>query len=173
MLDVVNHVRTQFQDGIILQLDYVYLARAAHNCSAYYTALLFAQLACQSISTDYPDFSSDPRIDYIYERHPNVGRVLQAIVLDTYLNISDPDAIYGAGSSHLLNPNSCVQYHARTNRWDKVMLAQDIELSHSGSQPSAIARMEMSNALHYSGLQFLQSQFLGDCLDEKFGCDYM
>jgi len=173
MLDVVNHVRTQLPDGMSLQLDYVYLARAAHKCSAYYTALLFAQLACQSISTDYPDFSSDPRIDYIYERHPDVGPVLQTIMLDTYLNISDPDAIYGAGSSHLLDHNSCMQYYARTNCWDEVLLAQDIELSHSGSQPpSANARMEMASALHRSGLQFLQSQFLGDCLDEKFRCDY-
>ncbi|XP_012222718.1 serine-protein kinase ATM isoform X2 [Linepithema humile] len=169
MLDVVNHVRIQLPDGIILQLDYVYLALAAHNCSAYYTALLFAQLACQSISTDYPDFSRDSRIDYIYERHPNIGRVLQAIMLDTYLNISDPDAICGAGSSHLLDRNSRVQYYARTNCWDKVMLAQDIELSHSSSQlPSANARMEMASALHRSGLQFLQWQFLGDGLDEKF-----
>lgn len=174
MLDVVNYIRIQLPDGTILQLDYVYLALAAHNCSAYYTALLFAQLACQSVSTDYPDFSSDSRIDYIYERHPDVGRVLQAIMLDTYLNISDPDAICGAGSSHLLDRNSRVQYYARTNSWDKVMLAQDIELSHSDSQSSsANARMEMASALHRSGLQFLQWQFLGDCLDKKFRCDYM
>ncbi|XP_070172770.1 serine-protein kinase ATM [Polyergus mexicanus] len=169
MLDVVNHVRAQLPDGAILTLDYVNLARAAHKCSAYYTALLFAQLACESISSDYPDFSSDPRIDYIYERQPAVGRVLQDIMLDTYLNISNPDAMCGAGSSHLLNQDSRVQYYARTNCWDKVMLAQDIELSHNGNQLSLTnTRMEMANALHRSGLQFLQWQFLGNCLDEKF-----
>lgn len=168
MLDVVNHVRAQLPDGATLDLDYVNLARAAHKCSAYYTALLFAQLACQSISSDYPDFSSDPRIDYIYERQPSVGRVLQDIMLDTYLNISDPDAMSGAGSSHLLNQDSRVQYYARTNCWDKVMLAQDIELSHNDNHLSlTTTRMEMANALHRSGLLFLQSQFLGNCLDEK------
>lgn len=170
MLDVVNHVRAQLPDGATLRLDYVSLARAAHKCSAYYTALLFAQLACESISSDYPDFSSDPRIDYIYERQPAVGRVLQDIMLDTYLNISDPDATSGAGSSHLLDHDSRVQYYARTNRWDKVMLARDIELSHNGnhSVPLTNAKLEMAYALHRSGLQFLQSQLLSDCLDEQF-----
>ncbi|KAL6424274.1 hypothetical protein ACFW04_009833 [Cataglyphis niger] len=168
MLDVVNHVRAQLPDGTTLAFDYVNLARAAHKCSAYYTALLFAQLACQSISSDYPDFSSDPRIDYIYERQPSVGRVLQDIMLDTYLNISDPDAMSGAGSSHLLNQDSRVQYYARTNCWDKVMLAQDIELSHNGNHLSLTnSRMKMANALQCSGLLFLQWQFLGNCLDEK------
>lgn len=167
ILDVVNHVRAQLPDGAILRFDYVYLARAAHKCSAYYTALLFAQLACGLISTDYPDFSSDPRIDYIYEHQPEIGRVLQNIMLDTYLNISDPDAKSGAGSSHVLDHDSRVQYYARTNQWDKVMLAQDIELSNHS--PLTNARMGMANALHCSGLQFLQWQFLGNGLDEKFG----
>lgn len=170
MLNVVDHVRAQLPDGVVLRLDYVYLARAAHKCSAYYTALMFAQIACGLISADYPDFSSDPRIDYIYERQPEVGRVLQNIMLDTYLNISDPDAKSGAGWSHVLDYDSRVQYYARTNRWDEVMLAQDIELSnnHHNHLPLANARMEMASALHHSGLQFLQWQFLGDSLDEKF-----
>ncbi|KYQ49759.1 Serine-protein kinase ATM, partial [Trachymyrmex zeteki] len=166
MLDMVNHIRAQLPDGATLRLDYVYLARAAHKCSAYYTALLFAQLACGSISTDYPDFSSDPRINYIYERQPEIGRVLQNIMLDTYLNISDPDA--GAWLSHVLDHDSRVQYYARTNRWDEVMLALDIELSHHNDSLLANARMEMANALHRSGLQFLQWQFLSGSLDEKF-----
>jgi len=166
MLDVVNHIRAQLPDGATLRLDYVYLARAAHKCSAYYTALLFAQLACGSISTDYPDFSNDPRIDYIYERQPEIGRVLQNIMLDTYLNISDPDA--GTGLSHVLDHDSRVQYYARTNRWDEVMLALDIELSYHNYSLLANARMEMANALHRSELQFLQWQFLSGSLDEKF-----
>ncbi|XP_011642127.1 serine-protein kinase ATM isoform X1 [Pogonomyrmex barbatus] len=168
MLDVVNHIRTQLPDGTSLRLDYVYLAKAAHKCSAYYTALLFVQLACGLISTDYPDFSSDPRIDYIYECKPEVGRVLQDIMLDTYLNISDPDATSGAGVSHVLNHDSRVQYYARTNRWDKVILAQDIELSNHNHPSLANAKLGMANALCHSGLQFLQWQFLGDGLDEKF-----
>ncbi|XP_020292169.1 serine-protein kinase ATM isoform X3 [Pseudomyrmex gracilis] len=172
MLDVVNHVRAQLEDGTMLKLDYVYLAKAAHKCSAYYSALLFAQLACESISTDYPDFSRDSRIDFIYEHEPEIGRVLQRIMLDTYLNINDPDATCDAGSSHLLDYESRMQYYARTNRWDKVMLAKDIELSsHSNGYPlstSGNARMEMSNALRNSGLQFLQWQFQGNCLGEKF-----
>lgn len=171
MLDVVNHVRAQLTDGTMLKLDYVYLAKAAHKCSAYYSALLFAQLACESISTDYPNFSRDSRIDFIYEHEPEVGRVLQRIMLDTYLNINDPDATCDAGSSHLLDYESRMQYYARTNRWDKVMLAKDIELSsHSNGYPlsTSNARMEMANALHHSGLQFLQWQFQGNCLGEKF-----
>lgn len=165
MLDVVNHVRTQLPDNVSLKLDYIYLARAAHECSAYYTALLFAQLACESFCTDYPNFSSDPKIDYIYEHQPQFGRVLQDIMQDTYLNISDPDAICGAGSSCLVEHHSRVQYYARTNSWDKVMLAQDMELSYG----NPLAAREMSNALHRSGLQYLQWRFLKQDLDEKFG----
>lgn len=164
MLDVVNHVRTQLPDDVSLKLDYVYLARAAHECAAYYTALLFAHLACESFSEDYPSFSSDPKIDYIYEHQPQLGRVLQDIMQDTYLNISDPDAICGAGSSYLVDHNSRIQYYARTDSWDKVMLAQDIELSYD----NPLAAREMSNALHRSGLQYLQWQVLKQDFDEKF-----
>lgn len=164
MLDVVNYVRTQLPDNMTLKLDYIYLARAAHECSAYYTALLFAELACESFSTNYPSFNSDPKIDYIYEHQPQFGRVLQDIMQNTYLNISDPDAICGAGSSYLIDHNSRVQYYANTNSWDKVMLAQDIELSCD----NPLAAREMSNALHRSGLQHLQWQFLSKNLDEKF-----
>lgn len=166
MLNIVNHVRTQLPNGVTLKLDYIYFARAAHECSAYYTALLFAQLACESFSAEYPDFSSDPKIDFVYERQPQLGRVLQDIMQDTYLNISDPDAICGAGSSYLLDHNSRIQYYARTNSWDKVMLAQDIELSYD----NPLAAREMMNALHYSGLQFLQWRFLNGNknLDKQF-----
>lgn len=169
MLDVVNHLRMQLPDGgIILKLDYIYLAKAAQKCSAYYTALMFAQLACESILTEYPDFSNDTKIDYIYTHQPELGKLLQDIVQDTYLNISEPDAVYGgAGSSHLLDHNSLIQHYARTNKWDKVIFAQDVQLSYGDN---LLAAKEMANALHHSELQFLQWQFLNGnkIFDEKF-----
>ncbi|KAG7199579.1 hypothetical protein KM043_014186 [Ampulex compressa] len=92
-------------------------------------------------------------IDYI---KPFVGSTIQNILRDTYLKIGDPDAIYGCGLSYLVDPSSRIQHYKHTRKWDRVMLAQDIELSCGNST----AVREMANALHQSGLEYLLGHFV-------------
>lgn len=129
MLNLVNFIRTQTVENIPLELDFVYIAKAAQYCSAYFTAFFYAELSCESLLIEPRDFSRVTKIDYAYECEPVLGRMLQNILRDASSKIGDPDAIHGCGSSHLQDSFSRVQHYIEMHEWDKVLLVKDIELS--------------------------------------------
>ena len=133
MLNVVNFMRIQSRDTEPLALDYLFIAKAAQYCSAYFTSVLYAELWCESILqgtgfTKIPGRSVS-MIDEIYEINPEKGKLLQDIVREAYLHIGDPDSIYGCGLSHLTDSSFKTQHYIHLRQWDKVMLAQDVELT--------------------------------------------
>ncbi|KAK2581050.1 hypothetical protein KPH14_006093 [Odynerus spinipes] len=162
MLDLVNFIRTQANENIPLELDFIYIAKAAQYCSAYFTAFLYAEMSCESLLIEPCDFSNIPKIDYVCEREPTLGRMLQNILRDACSKIGDPDAIRGCGSTYLRDSSSRVQHYIQMQEWDKVLLAEDIELS-SGNK-TAIG--EMISALQQSGLHYL----LGHCMSTMSIC---
>ncbi|KAF3429996.1 hypothetical protein E2986_08147 [Frieseomelitta varia] len=139
----------------VLKLNYIYIAKAAKYCSAFFTAILYAEMSCETILNDYNKFQTS-KIDYVYEISPEEGKVIQNILRDSYAKIGDFDAIDGTGSSHLQDHSSRIRHYVHTNKWDKVMLAQDVELS-SGNMTVI---KEMANGLYQSGLQYLLSNFI-------------
>lgn len=128
MLNIVNYIRMQISNNI-LKLNYIYIAKAAKYCSAFFTAILYAEMSCETILNDYSKFNIVSKIDFIYELSPEQGRVIQNILRESYAKIGDFDAINGTGSSHLLDYSSRIEHCIHTNEWNKVMLAQDVELS--------------------------------------------
>lgn len=128
MLNIVNYIRMQISNNI-LKLNYIYIAKAAKYCSAFFTAILYAEMSCETILNDYSKFNIVSKIDFIYELSPEQGRVIQNILRESYAKIGDFDAINGTGSSHLLDYSSRIEHYMHTNEWNKVMLAQDVELS--------------------------------------------
>ncbi|XP_076687337.1 serine/threonine-protein kinase tefu isoform X2 [Andrena cerasifolii] len=168
MLNIINYIRIQVPDNVNLKLNYMYIAKAAQYCSAFYTAILYAELSCENILCDYSTVSSVSKIDRIYELVPEEGKVLQSILRDTYAEIGDFDAISGTGSSHLEDYSTRIQHYVHTHEWSRVMLAEDVELSFGNT--SVI--QEMANGLHQSGLQFLLGYFIstisktGEKIDE-------
>ncbi|XP_046831234.1 serine-protein kinase ATM isoform X2 [Vespa crabro] len=156
MLNLVNFIRTQAVENIPLELDFVYIAKAAQYCSAYFTAILYAELSCESLLIEPRDFSTVTKIDYAYECEPVLGRMLQNILRDASSKIGDPDAIRGCGSSHLQDSFSRVQHYIQMHEWDKVLLIKDIELS-SGNKT---AIEEMISALQQLGFHYLLGHYI-------------
>ncbi|KAL2712028.1 serine-protein kinase ATM-like isoform X3 [Vespula squamosa] len=156
MLNLVNFIRTQAVENIPLELDFVYIAKAAQYCSAYFTAFLYAELSCESLLIEPRDFNTVTKIDYAYECEPVLGRTLQNILRDASSKIGDPDAIRGCGSSHLQNSFSRVQHYIQMHEWDKVLLIKDIELS-SGNKT---AIEEMIGALQQLGFHYLLGHYI-------------
>lgn len=135
MLNVVNFMRIQSIDNAPLALDYLLIAKAAQYCSAYFTSVLYAELWCESVLRDsgllmdkVPGSWMSP-IDCICESKPESGKLLQDIVREAYLHIGDPDSIYGCGLSHLTDPSFRTQHYIHLRQWDKVMLAQDVDMT--------------------------------------------
>ncbi|XP_024944918.1 serine-protein kinase ATM isoform X2 [Cephus cinctus] len=156
MLNIVNFIRVQCSDVIQLDLDYINIAKAAQYCSAYFTSILYAELWCESLLNGRRIIKELPLIDYICEEYPEKGKVLQDILKEACIEIGDPDAIYGCGSSHLLDRSSRIQHYTHLRQWDKVMLAQDLDLCYGNS----IATRGLLNALQHSGLHYLVGRFM-------------
>ncbi|XP_053981121.1 serine-protein kinase ATM isoform X1 [Hylaeus volcanicus] len=156
MLNIVNYIRIQVTDNVHLKLNYMYIAKAAQYCSAFFTAILYAEMFCENILNDYNNFTNVSKIDRIYELSPEEGKVIQNILRDTYSKIGDFDAIHGTGSSHLQDHSTRIQHYVQTHDWKKVMLAQDVELSFG----NMTVIKEMANGLHQSGLQYLLGNFI-------------
>lgn len=127
MLNIVNYIRIQVADNIHLKLNYMYIAKAAQYCSAFFTAILYAEMSCENILSDHTYITSASKIEYLYELAPEEGKMIQSILRDTYLKIGDFDAIDGTGSSHLQDHSTRMQHYV--SKHNKVMLAEDIELS--------------------------------------------
>ncbi|XP_076381605.1 serine/threonine-protein kinase tefu isoform X2 [Megalopta genalis] len=151
MLNIVNYIRVQVADNICLELNYMYIAKAAQYCAAFFTAILYAEMSCENILNDYNNFTNISKIDHVYELAPDQGKMIQSILRDTYAKIGDSDAIRGTGSSHLQDHSTRIQHYVHTHEWNKVILAQDVELSFGNM--SVIK--EMANGLHQSGFQYL------------------
>ncbi|XP_076632451.1 serine/threonine-protein kinase tefu isoform X1 [Colletes latitarsis] len=156
MLNVVNYVRIQVPDNVNLKFNYMYIAKAAQYCSAFFTAILYAEMACENILSDSNEFSNVSKVDCVYEFEPERGRVIQNILRDAYTKIGDFDAIHGTGTSHLQDHATRIQHYVQSHEWNRVILAQDVELSFGNM--SVIK--EMANGLYKSGLQYLLGNFV-------------
>ncbi|XP_076280978.1 serine/threonine-protein kinase tefu isoform X2 [Lasioglossum baleicum] len=141
MLNIVNYIRIQVADSGCLQLNYMYIAKAAQYCAAFFTAILYAEISCENILNDHNNFTNISKIDYVYELVPEQGKVIQSILRDTYAKIGDSDAIRGTGSSHLQDHSTRIQHY----------LAQDVELSFGNMS----VNKEIAYGPHQSGFQNL------------------
>ncbi|KZC09469.1 Serine-protein kinase ATM [Dufourea novaeangliae] len=146
----------QVADDIRLNLNYMYIAKAAQYCAAFFTAILYAEMSCENILNDHNNFTNVSKIDDVYELAPEQGKMIQSILRDTYSKIGDFDAIRGTGSSHLQDHSTRIQHYVHTYEWNKAILAQDVELSFG----NMTVIKEMANGLHHSGLQYLMDNFI-------------
>lgn len=161
MLNVVNFVRLK-KDGerkknMILKLNYLHVASAAQYCSAYLSSIMFLELWCNDANRLEYDGSGIPYIDFISECEPSNGKVLQNLLLKAYEQIGDNDAMYGCGSSILLNPMAKVNEYKLTGMWDKVLLNYDVKLSCSKGKDGVKGLVD---SLHSSRLYHMLNVFV-------------
>ncbi|XP_076752966.1 serine/threonine-protein kinase tefu isoform X2 [Xylocopa sonorina] len=159
MLTIVNYIRMQISNSF-LKLNYIHIAKAAQYCSAFFTAILYAEMSCEAILNDDDKFTNVSKIDSVYELSPQQGKVIQNILRDSYAKIGDFDSISGTGSSHLEHYSTRIQHSVYINEWDKVMPAQDVELSFG----NMTMIRDMTSELYQSGLDYVRGQFIANVL---------
>ncbi|KDR18216.1 Serine-protein kinase ATM [Zootermopsis nevadensis] len=170
MLNVVHFARLQKclkpkerKEGTnsqCLELNYLHVAQAAQFCSAYFTSILYAELWCddsrESMDIDCAGGQSLSSLEYICDRSAQNGETLQNILKEAYKKIGDDDAVYGCGSSHILDPQSRISHYELTGNWQNVLLSYDFLLS-SGNED---ATGGMLYALKRLGLYHIQNSYL-------------
>ncbi|XP_034246355.1 serine-protein kinase ATM isoform X2 [Thrips palmi] len=164
MLNVVNYVRLKKCDkyendeAICLDVNYLHVASAAQFCSAYLSSIMYMELWCNT-EDRHADFdgSSVAYVDYLYEIKEDEGKILQSLLSKAYQQIGDTDALYGCGSSMLLNSEHRVSQFEYIGKWDKALLNYDAKLLHSkdGREINGLV-----NALKHSGLVHLLNTFV-------------
>ncbi|KAF4528155.1 hypothetical protein B566_EDAN016919, partial [Ephemera danica] len=157
MLNVVQFVRIQehgFRPSqkLLSHLNYLHVAHAALFCSSYFSSIFYAELWGMERKSAVTDRHCTRSIDEVCDSSEE-GKSLHEILLQSYKNIGDPDAVYGCGMSRLLDPQSRMWYFEHCNKWDRVMLMQDMGV---GAAPRGMAM-----SLQQSGLHQLLRSYLG------------
>ncbi|VVC40821.1 Hypothetical protein CINCED_3A017263 [Cinara cedri] len=152
LLNIVNFIRHQQKNPLqeLLDINYLYVSRAAQFCSAHFTSILYLELWCdkefKKMEKDHCSMTFNP-VDTITEMLRDDGLLLQSILNESYKSIGDPDAVEGCGSSYLLSLSSRTQYYQLIRKWDRVMENCDLQ------QTSNIVPQDYLDALSNSGLQ--------------------
>ncbi|XP_042907102.1 serine-protein kinase ATM isoform X1 [Parasteatoda tepidariorum] len=100
-----NSERNVMKD-LWIEISFLEVAQAAQYCSAYFTAILYTELWCNSMreknrnseSVDHSDSSGSLEfspLSYIGSQGKDKAHLIYDILLDTYSNIGDSDAISG------------------------------------------------------------------------------
>ncbi|XP_068082647.1 serine-protein kinase ATM [Anabrus simplex] len=179
MLDIVHCVWLQNKSGeryeTALDLNFLHVAQAAQFCSAYFTSILYTELWCGA-QLRYESYVKETfckntsPLEYVCDKNPEDGIVVQNILREAYMKIGDSDAVYGCGSSHLLNPRTRIHQYELVGKWEKVwnqvMLAYDVELA-SGNMD---ATRGLLGALQKCSLHHVLNGYIKS-LDPKVKCN--
>ena len=128
MLNIVNFLRIQDDEGVELNFDYLPIAKAAQFCSAYFTSVLYVELWCETFLNGKRDIEHTLIIDRIYNDDPIQGKIVKDILREASIKIGDPDAVYGCGTAHLKDREARFQYFADLQQWNQMIVLQDSKL---------------------------------------------
>ncbi|XP_058790954.1 serine-protein kinase ATM [Phymastichus coffea] len=172
VLNIVNYMRIQTDENVILNFDYLTISIAAQFCSAYFSSILYAELWCHSKLSNFRDFDSIPIIEQIYEQVMNEGKTAQDVMREAYMKIGDSDSIHGCGSSHLQNRESKICYYTNFQKLDKLTLSHDVECSigYKVSEKGLITALKASSH-YYLANRLLAMPSLTDPMEDlRFDC---
>ncbi|KAF7996223.1 hypothetical protein HCN44_001855 [Aphidius gifuensis] len=159
MLNIVNYLRIQSGNNYQSLLNYLHISKAAQYCSAYFTSVLYAELSSEILKNQIKyipdDDDSKSIIDYLCEKKPKEGKLLQDILREAFIKIGDPDSIHGCGSSYLKEQSSRIQHYIHFKEWEKVLITQDVDLSCGQTYSRG-----MANTLQNLGLDYLLNKFI-------------
>ncbi|GLG95164.1 Serine/threonine-protein kinase ATM [Gryllus bimaculatus] len=143
-----------------LDLNYLSIAQAAQFCNAYFSSILYVELWSDKwLRTENSEEiygQSQTVLERICEMNPDDGSNAQKILWEAYMRICDTDAIYGCGSSLLLDPNKRPLHYELRGEWDKVILSHDIRLSSGHTESSR----GLIYALQKAGLEHVLDVYL-------------
>ncbi|CAM6085267.1 unnamed protein product [Calypogeia fissa] len=117
--DQMDEDQTSWNKVYWLQIDYLSTARAAQQCAAYFTSVLYVEHWCEesfgSVTLGPPDFSSDDELPSHLE-----------LLLRAYTRINEPDGVYGVVRSHKVT-SQLLRYEHEGN-WSKALENYDLLL---------------------------------------------
>lgn len=99
-----------------LDVDYLAAAKAAQQCSAFFTSLLYVEHWCEQqfgeLTLGAPDFSDEDQVP-LHEQ----------LLLNVYAKINEPDGIYGVARTH--KAASQLRLYEHEGSWGKALGAYD------------------------------------------------
>ncbi|KAK3095904.1 hypothetical protein FSP39_020638 [Pinctada imbricata] len=167
MLNVVHYLRQQdrpkegrknttvWDNNFWLDLNYLHISKVALYCSAYFSAVMYAEIWCNSerLKTEadmkkknsqgsqghgqghsqvVEQFSQDTPIESLSSNSEGVEVNVQDLLLEAYRQTGDPDGVYGCGAGRLADTTSRLKTYEHECKWDKAALTYDIERSLGG-----------------------------------------
>ncbi|KAK6170767.1 hypothetical protein SNE40_019079 [Patella caerulea] len=181
MLDVIQYLRQQerpkqghavktpWDNNFWLDVNYLYIAKAAHFCSAHFSSLLYAEIwfdVCKEESHGGQSTNGSQSQGEINSQEINFSMVtsskvnedvdLQDLMLETYRSIGDPDGIYGCGAGSLADSTSRIKTYIHENRWDKAVVTYNIDM--------ALPNSTTQYGFYQSVKEFGASSLLNTCL---------
>lgn len=128
-----------------ISMPYANIANAANHCDAYFTAIIYGEMACMETQTTSTTCDAE----------------LRDIMCNAYTSIGEMDAVPA-----LLDPvQSRIQYLQLNNQWSQIALRQDAQAYRN---PTEIERY--SNYLAQSGLYVLSNSLPNTAASVKHDC---
>ncbi|XP_029417756.1 serine-protein kinase ATM isoform X1 [Nannospalax galili] len=174
MLAVVDYMRRQkrpssgtvFDNAFWLDLNYLEVAKVAQSCAAHFTALLYAEIYADKKSLDdqekrnvlminrsltFEEGSQGTTISSLSEKSKEeTGISLQALLLEIYRSIGEPDSLYGCGGGKMLQPLTRIRTYEHEAMWGKALVTYDLEtaISPSARQAGIIQALQNLGLCH-------------------------
>ncbi|XP_014671561.1 PREDICTED: serine-protein kinase ATM-like [Priapulus caudatus] len=168
---------TAWDTNFWLDVDYLQLARAAQYCSAYFTSVLFTEIACyiaaDMCASELPlpppkragkatmtqQEVSEISQTFFVSRLDSVGAHAagaHAVLLEAYRAIGDSDCVYGCVVGRLADPATRITTYEMENKWERALGTYDL-LTH---QQPAEGSTGIVKALQCAGLDHVLHSYL-------------
>lgn len=134
--------RTQWENNFWLDLDFLSVAKAAMQCSAYFTALLYMEvwrcvldrnrtMSDTEVIVEAEDALSGQSSCETGQTSSLEDPDVQNLLLEVYSRIGEPDSMYGACAAHSVNEATRVRMYEHEGEWQKSLsewgLSYDIQ----------------------------------------------
>ena len=187
VLSLVHHLRQQDppgqsgDDGVwarnywLAGLNYLHVSRAALDCSAYLSAVVYADIWCQNhrVSPSPGDVNAVERavsanasaniLEVIHAQNPEEGAACQAVLYEAYQNLGDADALYGCGNGFLLEESGRISHLAQEGKLFKAMGRIDSALGRrcGGTESRGSLPRELMSVLSRAGMYHFLGSYIG------------
>ncbi|CAH1798625.1 unnamed protein product, partial [Owenia fusiformis] len=180
LLSVVQYLRTQdrpkqkkvsqtaWENNFWLDINYLQLAQAAHNSTNHFSALLYTEIHCCICGEESGSSSEGGSSRSISQGSENAGTSLeslsslqggisvQALLLEAYKCVGDPDGVYGCGAGRLAETSARIRTYEHEDKWGKALSAYDLEMSH----PITATQLGLLHSLQKFGVSHVLETYL-------------
>ncbi|XP_022082003.1 serine-protein kinase ATM-like isoform X2 [Acanthaster planci] len=188
LLDVMHYLRTQerptqsrtkstaWDNNFWLDVNYLLAAKAAQNCRAHFTCLLFTEIWCDVQRSRQGSSAGDGSgvqtliqpsgIDTLSSLSSQSDINVQSLLLEAYSSIGEPDGVYGCGAGRLTDTYARIHTYEHEGNWSKALSAYDLKL-HSKSFQTGKQEVGVLQAMQNLGLSHILTVYLQGLRSEE------